>query len=392
MEVLVFRSSISRLLKLFNIALATVAGAASVSAASYTLTDTNFNVGGSGADGTVYAVAVLPDGKIMIGGEFNNVNGTNQSKLARLNQNGTLDTSFSLTPNGTVLAILVQPNGEVVIGGEFTSISSTSRAYLARVATNGTLDSLEVSSLNARVRALDYDPNGYILVGGDFTSPKVGLCQVDASSGSLDDIFPEDGVEYPGVFAIAVNKDSESDYYGKIYIGGSFTTTGGAPANRLARLNNYTLSVDTGFTTYVDNGVVTSIALQSVSGTEKIIVGGNFVTSGSIYRSYLQRFNVNGSMDFWPSSSPNNTSRAILVHPDSRVFVGGYQTTGSIGFTCYLSGGSLDSNGQTQYGATIPFGNGVVHCLSLQGTNIIAGGYYTGFDNHQSDCYTRLIP
>ena len=41
------------------------------------------------------SVAVQPDGKVLIGGDFTTVNGTNRNGIARLNADGSLDSSFN---------------------------------------------------------------------------------------------------------------------------------------------------------------------------------------------------------------------------------------------------------------------------------------------------------
>ena len=63
--------------------------------------DTTFNAGGTGADLHVEAVAMQPDGKIVIGGAFTSYNGaaTASDKVMRLNANGTRDTTFN--PGGS---------------------------------------------------------------------------------------------------------------------------------------------------------------------------------------------------------------------------------------------------------------------------------------------------
>lgn len=79
--------------------------------------DGTFNPG-SGVNGAVYAMAVQADGKLVIGGEFTAFNGIPRSNLARLNADGSLDTTF--TPGsiaGRVEALVVQSDGKVVIGG-----------------------------------------------------------------------------------------------------------------------------------------------------------------------------------------------------------------------------------------------------------------------------------
>src|SRR5262249_1632536 len=70
--------------------------------------DPTFNPG-IGTDGPIRAVALQPDGKILIGGDFNSYNGTNVNFLARLNVDGSLDTSFNTGsgPDGPVNSIAV---------------------------------------------------------------------------------------------------------------------------------------------------------------------------------------------------------------------------------------------------------------------------------------------
>ncbi len=56
--------------------------------------DTTF-ITGMGADSYVYAITLQPDGKILIGGDFTEYNGTTANRIARLNADGTLDTTFT---------------------------------------------------------------------------------------------------------------------------------------------------------------------------------------------------------------------------------------------------------------------------------------------------------
>src|SRR5207248_3253889 len=51
--------------------------------------------------GSVWAINVQPDGKILIGGDFNLVNEVPRLGIARLNSNSTLDTTFQINTNGT---------------------------------------------------------------------------------------------------------------------------------------------------------------------------------------------------------------------------------------------------------------------------------------------------
>ena len=137
----------------------------------------------------LYALALQPDGKILVGGNFRVVGGTPRPGFARLNANGTLDAGFA--PNraqtGTVFALALQPNGRVLLGGT-TSNPNPAPAYanLARVLDNGQFDASFAATANPNgpVRALLVQPDGAIVLAGSFTAvggqPAVGLARITA--------------------------------------------------------------------------------------------------------------------------------------------------------------------------------------------------------------------
>src|SRR5207249_3658413 len=86
--------------------------------------DLSFNPG-SGANDSISCLAVQPDGKIVIGGTFTEVNGVPRRRLARFKPDGTLDSTFDPAsgPNLFVSAIVLQPDGKLLIGGGFTTIN-----------------------------------------------------------------------------------------------------------------------------------------------------------------------------------------------------------------------------------------------------------------------------
>src|SRR5436190_2256283 len=74
-------------------------------------------------------LALQPDGKILVGGEFWSVNGTPRNRIARLNDDGSLDPTFNpgAGPDYGVTAIAVQSDGRCIVGGLFTSFNGASR-------------------------------------------------------------------------------------------------------------------------------------------------------------------------------------------------------------------------------------------------------------------------
>jgi uncharacterized delta-60 repeat protein len=185
--------------------------------------DTAFNSGGTGTDGIVRCVAVQTDQKILIGGDFTTYKDSGviqqRGRIARLNANGSVDTGFTTSlpvtggviygANGTVRAILVQTDGRVVIGGSFSKILNDQRNGIGRLLMTGGLDVTFNPGLgaNGNVFSLMRTTVGpqledvRIVVGGSFSSfnnataaNRNGIAFVN-ETGGLDTAFvPASGV------------------------------------------------------------------------------------------------------------------------------------------------------------------------------------------------------
>lgn len=130
---------------------------------------------------SVRALALQPDGKIIVGGDFAMVNGKERSGLARLNRDGTLDKRFnarvSLNRPATesarawVQAIVILPDESILVGGRFDAVNGVARTNLARLRTDGSLETgfgLKTGPLGPddEVKVLVLDSKQQILVGG----------------------------------------------------------------------------------------------------------------------------------------------------------------------------------------------------------------------------------
>ena len=104
--------------------------------------DTMFDPG-AGVAGSVLAMALQADGKVIIAGDFTSVNNVERHNIARLNDDGSLDPSFDVQtgPNEVVYAVAVQSNGKVLIGGAFTLVNGLENFMVARLETNGVVAS-----------------------------------------------------------------------------------------------------------------------------------------------------------------------------------------------------------------------------------------------------------
>ena len=188
----------------------------------------------------VHTLAQQSDGRLIIGGAFTNVSSQPAARLARLTNAGAFDAGFSASATGgDVYAVLVQPDGKIVVGGAFTQINGQPRAYLARLEANGALDAsfAPTTTMGGPVYALALQLDGRLIAGGAFTSVTVDgapvtrnrLARFDAN-GALDSGW--DANANDTVYAIALLPD------GKVLVGGAFTTMGGQPHDRIARLSS----------------------------------------------------------------------------------------------------------------------------------------------------------
>ena len=318
--------------------------------------DGTFNVGGAGIGpltqgwGTISAMVRQPDGKLIIGGFFSTYNGTAVNNLARLNANGSLDGTFtgSLGANASIIGMALQPDGKIIIAGNFSTYSGTTVKGLARLNSDGSLDgTFNVGTGLQRAGlaigwSLAVQPDGKIIVGGLFKTyngtSRNSLARLN-SDGSLDNTFnigtgvqTDQVLDKEGIVTgIAVQPDS------KLIIVGEFKTYNGIKANNIARVNADG-SMDTAFTdssllTPGTDSLVNTVVLQPDG---KILIGGIFLGYNNRLRPILARINSNGTIDdtFDTSGSGvglNERVESILVQPDGKIFVGGmftqYDTT-----------------------------------------------------------------
>lgn len=189
--------------------------------------DTSFSHTFTGTS-EVRVIAPQPDGTILIGGRWTTVSGHSSVGIARLKNDlfNQVDTSFTQTVGtaGAVYAIAVQPDGKIIIAGQFNSVGSATRVNIARLHPNGALDTGFVPpALTGIVQTVALQPDGKILVGGSFTNRLARL----NPDGSLDTSFDCYANNIP--YSIRMHGD-------EAYIGGEFTQIDGQAMTRVARL------------------------------------------------------------------------------------------------------------------------------------------------------------
>ena len=100
------------------------------------------NGGGNGANGKIVSSVIQPDGKIIIRGDFTKYDGIAINKIARINQDGTLDLSFNadylqIINTNLLNVIAIQPDGKIILNDPYTFATS-----------NGNYTSLNLLRLN----------------------------------------------------------------------------------------------------------------------------------------------------------------------------------------------------------------------------------------------------
>ena len=258
--------------------------------------DTGF-APGSGPISTVYAVAAYPTnsvfaGKVLIGGAFSNVNNVAVGHIARLNMDGSLDASFNInvaTGSGdTIRTLAIQNDGRVVVGGDFTNFNGVAVSHLARLNSDGTLDATFTSNIgagaNASVSALAIQADNRIVVAGQFTQAN------GVTRNRITRLLPNGAVDPTINFGDgadgAVNAVVIQPADQMLVIGGSFTQYNDAPANHIARIYGGSVT-GSGLFQFTSAGYsVDENGLQAIIGVRRVggTGGPNPDGSGSVSR------------------------------------------------------------------------------------------------------------
>lgn len=322
---------------------------------TYAQTDGNLDpsfVINAGFDNTVMTTVIQPDGKVVAGGFFTTYKGFPRNRIARLNIDGSFDTTFNIGEgfNGVVYTIAQQSDGKIVVGGEFTTYNNVPQNRICRLNTDGSLDT------------------SFVLGTGFGIYSPVGFCFVNT---------------------IAIQPD------GKIMAAGRFGKYNETSQQNIARINSDG-SPDASF--YVGsrfNFDVKSIALQQDG---KIVAGGSFSSYNGYDRKYIARLNTNGTLDTsfnvgtgFGGSLANNQVNTVAVQPDGKVLVGGYFTTYKNGTQNRIVRLNNDGSVDTSFATGAGFDNYFVNTFAVQPNGkILVGGGFISYNGTDRRCMARL--
>ncbi len=301
----------------------------------------------------VTALCRQPDGKVLVAGAFTSLRGVARSHLARLQPNGGLDAGFNPGTGpgagGAITALCVQPDGKILVGGQFLTWNGASNKTLVRLNEDGTLDTTfahfdsvvqfvagheSVSSIALQPSAVT--PYYTILAGGGFYRNggggfHSGIIRLKAD-GTRDTTF--DAIQ--GAHASKMTNSLlpvttvAAQVDGKVLAAGGFTGFNGVSVNGLVRLTS-TGANDSAFVTKLGTGLTSTQAYWDVTGLwvqpdGRIVAGGYFEKAAGQPHLDVARFNADGSPDSifnasieGPASS--NGVNAMAVGPDNSIYI-----------------------------------------------------------------------
>ncbi|MFH7599664.1 calcium-binding protein [Streptomyces racemochromogenes] len=318
-----------------------------------------------GGDDAADAVAVQPDGKLVVAGYSSEADTAGFFTVARFNPDGSIDPTFgnggsTYTDFGTrgpqeAYAVVIQPGGAIVAAGE----SGTDVALARYNPLDGSLDptfdgdgkvTTAFAGGSAGARDVTLQSDNKIVISGrsgynypsnasDFTLARYN------PDGSLDTSFDGDGrvtTPFPGP---GVANGVKVQPNGKIVAAGN---SGFDVA--LARYNPLDGSLDTSFDG--DGTVITDFGANTLDGAADLVLqtDGKIVTAGISQADFgVARYNPDGSPD-------SGFGTGGTVHTD--VSFGYYDTANAVSLQTdgkiVVSGNTGDDRGLVRYQATTP--------------------------------------
>ena len=242
-----------------------------------------------GLDGTVFALAVHDDGsgpKLYAGGSFTTASGAPANRIARWD--GTAWSAVGSGSfggggmNGEVHALVSYDDGtgpKLYAAGDFTIAGSVAASRIARW--DGAAWSAVGGGMNsgASVRALAvYDDGGgpQLYAAGSFSS--AGGVNANGIARWNGSAWSSLGVLAGGISALLVHDDGSG---AKLYAGGGLTAAAGVPVNRIARWNGTTWSA-VGAGVSGTSATIRTLCIHDDGSGPKLFVGGTFTSAGGV--------------------------------------------------------------------------------------------------------------
>jgi uncharacterized delta-60 repeat protein len=292
--------------------------------------DPTFNkpdkIAGQGADNVVTVTALQPDGKLIIAGEFMHYNGANVTKIARLKTDGSIDDSFNARggPFGKINAVAVLPDDKILVAGDFTAFDGVPANGMVRLNANGSVDKTFATGFGANkgLYKLLVQADGKIVIAGNFISGTPGLVKEILrinKDGSIDPSFhfytAQDTLN--SIQQMVLQPD------GKILLAGDALIGSSSNYCAVLRLNSggYRDNTFNGYLiTYGDNRQYTPSLTLDMNGN--ILLASIVYSEGRVFNGRMIRLDAHGNYLgavslFW--------IRSVFVQNDGKILVVGFK-------------------------------------------------------------------
>ena len=285
--------------------------------------------------GSVYAVLLQSDGKLIVGGAFR-LSG-DRNNLVRLNADGSVDGTFvTAYTSGAVRSIRPLPNGRLLIAGDFSSVRSNgsfiTRYRVAILNADGSLDTTFVPPPSVGLTVWDAIPvagGGYLMAGELSTVDGVatsGVVKLTAT-GAVDSTFAAAGKFPIGPRVVVYSMAEQSD--GRIILGGGFSSFAGQTVSNLLRIDASGV-LDPTFGAAL--GTVNSeVGKVQVDASDNVWIAGAFTTIGGVSQPRVAKLLSTGALD--TAVTPDvlarvSYGRALAVQGDGNVWIAGANVFG----------------------------------------------------------------
>ncbi|MCD9853095.1 T9SS type A sorting domain-containing protein [Epilithonimonas sp. JDS] len=343
--------------------------------------DLNFNTGLGPNGYNIMAMGLQTDGKIIVAGDFTSYDGIARKGIARLNSDGSIDQTFNPGSGivGRVLNIIIQQDGKIIISGDFTQFNNIQKNYIARLNVDGSLDTtfnIAGSGASNVIYSIAQQTDGKILIAGDFglyngiARGRVARLNKD---GSLDQTFDSGIGSNNYLNSVVLQSD------GKVLIGGYTSTYNNIARRTIARLN-IDGSLDTSFNP-IGSGGNLPIYSMTVQLNGKIIICGGFTSFNNVETGGIARLNTDGTLDTAFIKNNSASANSAVVLPNGKILTNGnfYSTSK---FHRLKTDGSADKLFDTV---------GEVRRMILQPDGkILVCGYFTSFDGVNKKQIVRI--